>query len=90
MTKEDLIKNVWKELDITNKEARDIVENVFQTMKDVLAKGEQIEIRGFGKFSIRGKNKRVGRNPRTGEEAEISERRVVTFKPSKIFRNSLN
>ena len=90
MTKEDLIKNVWKELDITNKEAREIVESVFETMKNVLAKGEQIEVRGFGKFSIREKNKRIGRNPRTGEEAEISARRVVTFKPSKIFRGALS
>ncbi|MBN2374221.1 integration host factor subunit alpha [bacterium] len=89
MTKEDLIKNVWEELDITNKEARQIVENVFDTMKNVLAKGEQIEIRGFGKFSVRDKNKRTGRNPRTGEEAEISARKVVTFKPSKIFKNML-
>lgn len=89
MTKEDLIKNVWKELDITNKEARQIVENVFDTMKSVLAKGEEVEIRGFGKFSLRNKNKRIGRNPRTGEEAEISARRVVTFRPSKIFKNVL-
>ena len=89
MTKEDLIKNVWKELDITNKEARQIVENVFDTMKGMLAKGEEVEIRGFGKFSLRNKNKRIGRNPRTGEEAEISARRVVTFRPSKIFKNIL-
>ncbi len=89
MTKEDLIKNVWNELDVTNKEARQIVENVFDTMKNVLAKGEEIEIRGFGKFSLRNKNQRMGRNPRTGEEAEISARRVVTFRPSKIFKNSL-
>lgn len=90
MTKEDLIKNVWKELDVTNKEARQIVENVFDTMRNVLAKGEEIEIRGFGKFSLRNKNKRIGRNPRTGEEAEISARRVVTFRPSKIFKNALS
>lgn len=90
MTKEDLIKNVWQELDITNKEARIIVESVFETIKNVLAKGEQLEIRGFGKFSIREKNKRIGRNPRTGEEAEISERKVVTFRPSRIFKNALH
>ena len=68
MTKEDLIKNVWKKLDITNKEAREIVEDVFQTMKNVLAKGEQIEIRGFGKFSIREKNKSKARSAKNPKE----------------------
>lgn len=90
MTKEDIIKNVWTELNISNKQAKDIVEIVFNTLKDVLAKGDQVEIRGFGKFVIREKNTRIGRNPRTGEEAQISARKIVTFKPSKIFRNIVN
>ena len=90
MTKEDIIKNVWTELNITNKQARDVVETVFNTLKDILAKGDQVEIRGFGKFVIKEKNTRVGRNPRTGEEAQITARKVVTFKPSKIFRNTVN
>ncbi|MCL6582098.1 MAG: integration host factor subunit alpha [bacterium] len=90
MTKEDIIKNVWAELNISNKQARDAVEAVFNTLKNVLAKGDQVEIRGFGKFIIREKNTRIGRNPRTGEEAKITARRVVTFKPSKIFRNTVN
>jgi len=90
MTKEDIIKNVWTELNISNKQAKDIVEIVFNTLKDVLAKGDQVEIRGFGKFVIREKNTRVGRNPRTGEEAQITARKIVTFKPSKIFRNIVN
>jgi integration host factor subunit alpha len=90
MTKEDIIKNVWTELNISNKQAKDVVEIVFNTLKDVLAKGDQVEIRGFGKFVIREKNTRIGRNPRTGEEAQITARKVVTFKPSKIFRNIVN
>ncbi|MEW5803715.1 MAG: integration host factor subunit alpha [bacterium] len=90
MTKEDIVKNVWTELNISNKQAKDVVETVFNTLKDVLAKGDQVEIRGFGKFIIREKTSRTGRNPRTGEEAEITARKVVTFKPSKIFRSSVN
>ncbi|MEW6378879.1 MAG: integration host factor subunit alpha [bacterium] len=90
MTKEDIIKNVWAELNISNKQARDVVEAVFTTLKNVLANGDQVEIRGFGKFIIREKNTRIGRNPRTGKEAEITARKVVTFKPSKIFRNTVN
>lgn len=90
MTKEDIIKKVWTELDITNKRARESVEIVFSTLKNVLAKGEQVELRGFGKFSIREKSPRVGRNPRTGAEAKITARKVVTFKPSKNFRSDVN
>ena len=90
MTKEDIIKNVWQELKITNKQARELVEMVFGTVKNALAKGEQVELRGFGKFTLREKSPRTGRNPRSGKEAQIAARRVVTFKPSKIFRNDVN
>ena len=90
MTKEDIIKKVWTELNITNKRSREAVETVFDTLKNVLAKGEHVELHGFGKFGIREKNPRVGRNPRTGQEAKISARKVVTFKPSRIFRNNVN
>jgi len=89
MTKEDIIKKVWNELETTNKRARETVEMVFSTVKNVLAKGEYVELRGFGKFSLREKSSRIGRNPRSGKEAKITARRVVTFKPSKIFRNEV-
>ena len=90
MTKENIIKNVWRELNTTNKQARETVEMVFTMMKNVLAKGEDVELRGFGKFTLREKSARTGRNPRSGEEAKITARRVVTFKPSKIFRKEVN
>ncbi|MGA1868269.1 MAG: integration host factor subunit alpha [bacterium] len=90
MTKEDITRNVWQKLNVTNKEASMIVEEIFNTIKKALARGEQIEIRGFGKFSIRSKSERIGRNPRTGEEKVITARKVVTFKSSKIFRNVVN
>ena len=90
MTKEDIIKNVWHEINTTNKKARETVEMVFTTMKNVLSKGEPVELRGFGKFSLREKSARTGRNPRSGDEAQITARRVVTFKPSKVFRNEVN
>jgi len=90
MTKQDIIKNVWRELNTTNKQAAETVERVFGTMKNVLAKGEHLELRGFGKFTLRKKSSRTGRNPRSGEKAKIRARRVVTFTPSKIFRNDVN
>ena len=90
MTKEDIIKKVWQELNTTNRLARETVEMVFSTVKNVLAKGEQVDLRGFGKFVLREKSPRIGRNPRSGEEAKIAGRRVVTFKASKVFRNDVN
>jgi len=55
-----------------------------------LVKGEPISISGFGRWSVRQKAPRTGRNPKTGEEAMITARRVVSFKPSKILRDELN
>ncbi len=87
MTKEEIIKAIWNELpNLTVNEARRIYETTLNVVKDRLSKGENVELRGFGNFIIRDKNPRIGRNPRTGEEAEISKRKVVTFRPSKIFR----
>lgn len=91
MTKEEIIKAIWNELpNLTVNEARRIYETTVNIIKDRLSKGEHVELRGFGNFIIRDKNPRVGRNPRTGQEAEITKRKVVTFRPSKIFRETVN
>jgi integration host factor subunit alpha len=90
MTKQDIINDVARELNIKTKEAKPIVEAIFRTLKRSLESGINIEISGFGKFIIRKKNSRIGRNPMTGEEAEITARKVVTFKPSKLFRDAVN
>jgi len=90
MSKQSIINEVAKELNTTTKEAKPIVDAVFEQLKISLEKGINVEISGFGKFLIRLKNKRIGRNPMTGEEAEITSRKVVTFKPSKLFRDAVN
>jgi nucleoid DNA-binding protein len=59
------------------------------SIKRALRPPVSLEIRGFGKFNVKEKNPRIGRNPRNGQEAEIKERRVVTFKPSRIFRKQV-
>lgn len=59
-------------------------------VKRTLSEGESVIVRRFGVFRVRDKNTRLGRNPKTGEEAEIPERRVVRFKPGKHFRNAVN
>lgn len=90
MTKEEIIKAIWNELpSITLNEARKIYETTIDTVKDRLSKGEDVELRGFGNFKIREKNKRMGRNPKSGINAAIKERRVVAFKASKIFRDKV-
>ncbi len=90
MIKQDIINEVATALDSKTIEARPIVEAVFDVLKTSIENGVNVEISGFGKFIIRQKSKRIGRNPMTGVEAEISSRKVVTFKPSSIFRNAVN
>ena len=91
MTKADLIEKVYREVGcFSKKEAAEIVEVVFDTVKQTLERGEKIKISGFGNFVVRDKNSRVGRNPQTGQEIIISARRVLTFKPSQVLKNALN
>lgn len=90
MTKADLVEAVHATVGFSKKESSDIVELVFDTMKETLEQGEKIKISGFGNFEIRDKRSRIGRNPQTGEVIEISARRVLTFKPSQVLRAALN
>jgi integration host factor subunit alpha len=90
MTKADLIEAIHSKVGFSKKESADIVEMVFDTIKETLERGEKIKISGFGNFEVRDKRSRVGRNPQTGEVIEISARRVLTFKPSQVLKNVLN
>ncbi|MCA9602096.1 MAG: integration host factor subunit alpha [Myxococcales bacterium] len=91
MTKAEIIDAVYEQVGgFSKKEAAEIVEAVFDTMKDVLTKGEKIKISGFGNFVVRAKKQRIGRNPQTGSPIPISARRVLTFKPSQVLKGVLN
>ena len=91
MTKGDIVENVYEKLGgFTKKETADMVDVVFEVIKDTLATGEKLKISGFGNFVVREKRARVGRNPQTGEEITISARKVLTFKPSQVLKSSLN
>lgn len=91
MTKAEIIDAVYEKVGgFSKKEAAEIVEAVFDTMKEVLANGEKIKISGFGNFVVRAKKERVGRNPQTGAPIPISARRVLTFKPSQVLKGVLN
>ena len=94
MTKADIVEVVYETLQthgvFSKREAAEIVETVFDTMKDTLGDGEKIKISGFGKFEVKSKKTRVGRNPQTGQQIMISARRVLTFKPSQVLKSALN
>ena len=90
LTKADIIESVYEKVGFSKKEASDIVELLFDTLKTTLEKGEKVKISGFGNFVVRHKKPRIGRNPQTGEEIEISERKVLTFKPSQVLKSALN
>ena len=90
MTKQDIVNNVSKAVALKPKDAKSLVEELFACLKSNLESGINVEISGFGKFIIRKKNRRIGRNPMTGDRAEITARKVVTFKPSKLLRDSVN
>ncbi len=90
MTKADIVERIYERLGLTKKECFNLVESVFDIMKDSLCKGDNLKISSFGSFIVREKNARKGRNPQTGETITISERRVVTFRPSKILKNEIN
>ena len=90
MTKADIIEAVYEQIGFSKKEAAEVVELVFDTMKDTLSEGEKIKISGFGNFVVRDKKARVGRNPQTGDPLTIEARRVLTFKPSQVLKDALN
>ncbi|OPX20384.1 MAG: integration host factor subunit alpha [Desulfobacca sp. 4484_104] len=90
LTKEKIINNVHNQIGISKQEARDAVERVLEIMKDTLAREEDLLISGFGKFSVRRKNARRGRNPQTRQDLMLRPRNVVVFKTSGVLRNRIN
>jgi integration host factor subunit alpha len=90
MTKADIVEALYEKVGFSKKEAADLVELVFDTIKGTLSQGQKIKISGFGNFVVREKRSRIGRNPQTGESIEITARRVLTFRPSQVLRAEVN
>jgi integration host factor subunit alpha len=90
MTKAEIVEQIYEQVGFSKKESAELVEQVFQTIKETLARGEKVKISGFGNFVVRPKNARKGRNPQTGKEILLEARRVLTFKPSLVLKNVLN
>ncbi|MBN2466883.1 MAG: integration host factor subunit alpha [Deltaproteobacteria bacterium] len=90
MTKADIVENIYEKVGLSKEESARIVELLLEIMKQTLEQGDKIKISGFGNFMVRQKRSRRGRNPQTGEEIEISARKVLTFKASPILKKALN
>jgi nucleoid DNA-binding protein len=90
MIKADLINKISKEMEISRQEAETGVNLFFQTLKEAIERGEEIELRGFGSFRFRRREARTGRNPRTGEPVKVPPKKVLYFKPSKYLKNLIN
>lgn len=90
LTKADIVEAIYEKIGFSKKESADLLELIFDTIKETLEKGEKIKISGFGNFVVRSKKPRVGRNPQTGQEIEISARKVLTFRPSQVLKTALN
>ena len=90
MTKADIVEVVHNRTGFSKKESSEAVESILDILKEILEDGEKIKLSGFGNFVIRSKEVRKGRNPKTGEEMEISARSVLTFKPSQKLKDHIN
>jgi integration host factor subunit alpha len=90
VTKAEIVEQIYERVGFSKKEAAELVEKVFEIMKETLAEGEKVKVSGFGNFVVREKNARKGRNPQTGQEILLDARRVLTFKPSLVLKNVLN
>jgi DNA-binding protein HU-beta len=89
MTRLDIAKIVASDANLTQQKANDAVVELFDALKDALKQGERIECRGFGIFTVRDRSPRIGRNPKTGEEAPIARGKTIKFKPGKEFKEQV-
>ncbi|ABQ26799.1 integration host factor subunit alpha [Geotalea uraniireducens] len=90
MTKADIVERIYEKVGFSKKESAELVETVFDLIKNTLEDGDKIKIAGFGNFVVKEKADRRGRNPQTGEEITISARKILTFKPSQVLKAAIN
>lgn len=87
LTKAEMAEHLFETLNLSKKDAKDMVECFFEELRTCLETGEQVKLSGFGNFDLRDKNERPGRNPKTGEDIPISARRVVTFRAGQKLKS---
>ena len=89
LTKSGIVENLNNKIGLNKREAKELVDLLFNDIKNLLSEGHEVKLSGFGNFQLRDKSPRPGRNPRTGEDVEISARRVVTFKSGQKLKESV-
>ena len=89
-TKQNIVEQVYNEIGFPKNQSIEIVESLFELIKKTLASGEDVMISGFGKFSVKEKKERKGRNPATGEKLMLKPQKMVTFKSSGKLRRKMN
>jgi len=90
LTKIDITESIREKIGIPKKDCGRIVEGLFGIIKDDLNNGNDVMISGFGKWTVKAKHERRGRNPQTGKAMMVAARKVVTFKPSNVLRDKVN
>ncbi len=90
MTKADLVESIADRVGLSKKDSETVVNAVFQCIIDALAKGDKVELRGFGSFRTRDRQSRIGRNPKTGDRVDVPEKKVPFFKPGKNLKRLVN
>jgi len=86
----DIAEAIYQHIGLSRNESAEIVATILEEITENLVKGETVKISSFGSFSVRSKNMRIGRNPKTGQEVPITPRRVLSFRPSHILRDKVN
>ncbi len=90
ITRADLTEAVYQEVGLSRNESSQLVESVLLEISKSLSRGEPVKVSSFGTFSVRDKGKRIGRNPKTGEEVPIMPRRVLVFRASHVLKDRIN
>ncbi|MSP31001.1 MAG: integration host factor subunit alpha [Acetobacteraceae bacterium] len=90
VTRAHLVEAIFTQVGLSRNESADLLEHVLEKLSDTLESGKSIKISGFGTFSVRQKGRRIGRNPKTGEEVPILPRRVLVFRPSHVLKAHVN
>ena len=90
VTRAHLAETIYAQVGLSRNESADLLETVLDRMAATLEAGDSVKISGFGTFSVRQKGRRIGRNPKTGEEVPILPRRVLVFRPSHVLKARVN
>jgi len=89
VTKKDIVTKVSNDTNVAQIDVKKVVQKTLDAIVDSLERGETVELRNFGVFKVKSRRGRIGRNPRTGEEVQVPEKKVVVFKPGLILKSKV-